>query len=179
VSQDAPAVDLQRRAKAGDRQAFDELLAPLLEPAFGLAMAMLNNRAEAEDAVQEAALKTWRKLGRFRTGANLRPWFLAIVANQCRTVLRSRWWHVLRSSEMGSTRANEPSESDWSDHIDLDAALGRLPKHHLAALTLYYHLDLPIDEVARVLGCSPVAARQRIHRALDALRPGMTMEFDG
>jgi DNA-directed RNA polymerase specialized sigma24 family protein len=44
-------------------------------------------------------------------------------------------------------------------------------------LTLYYHLDLPIEEVARVLGCSHGAARQRIHRALAALRPGMNVEI--
>jgi RNA polymerase sigma factor (sigma-70 family) len=179
VNDHAQAADLHRRAKAGDRQAFDELLAPLLEPAFALAMAMLNDRGEAEDAVQEAALRTWQKLGRFRTGANLRPWFLAIVANQCRTVRRSRWWCVLRSSDVSGIRRNDIAEGNWTERVDLDAALGRLPKNQLAALTLYYHLDLPVDEVARVLGCSPVAARQRIHRALDSLRPGMTMELNG
>ena len=140
MSEDPSAV-LHGRAKAGDRQAFDELLEPLLEPAFGLAMAMLSDRYEAEDAVQDAALKTWQKLGRFRTGANLRPWFLAIVANQCRTVRRSRWWHVLRSNDISRIRRDEPSEGDWSDRIDLDSALGRLSQHQLAALTLYYHLD--------------------------------------
>jgi DNA-directed RNA polymerase specialized sigma24 family protein len=45
-------------------------------------------------------------------------------------------------------------------------------------LSLYYHLDLPIEEVARVLGCSVGGARQRIHRALAALRPGMAMEVN-
>jgi DNA-directed RNA polymerase specialized sigma24 family protein len=48
----------------------------------------------------------------------------------------------------------------------------------LLALTLYYHLDLPIDEVARVLGCSAGGARQRVHRALVALRPGIAVEVD-
>ena len=60
--------------------------------------------------------------------------------------------------------------------MDLEAALDRLPQRHLLALTLYYHLDLPIEEVARVLGCSAGGARQRIHRALAALRPGMALE---
>jgi RNA polymerase sigma-70 factor (ECF subfamily) len=178
VNQGGQAADLHRRAKAGDLEAFDELLAPLIEPAFALAMAMLNDRGEAEDAVQEAALRTWQKIARFRTGANLRPWFLAIVANQCRTVRRSRWWHVLRSSDVSGMRRHEMPEANWGERIDLEAALGRLPKNQLAALTLYYHLDLPIDEVARVLGCSPAAARQRIHRALDSLRPGMTLELN-
>jgi RNA polymerase sigma factor (sigma-70 family) len=62
--------------------------------------------------------------------------------------------------------------------MDLEAALDRLPQRHLLALTLYYHLDLPIEEVGRVLGCSEGAARQRVHRALAVLRPEMTAEVD-
>ena len=163
--------------RAGDSAAFAELLEPVLDPAFRLAMTMLKDRSAAEDAVQEAALKSWRKLDRFRYGSDLRPWFLAIVANECRTARRSRWWQVIRFDDVGP---NEPSTSEpaWADRIDLDAALDRLPRQHLLALTLYYQLDLPIEEVARVFGCSAGAARQRIHRALAALRPAMTMEID-
>jgi RNA polymerase sigma factor (sigma-70 family) len=165
-----------RRARAGDAFAFGELLAPVLDPGFRLAMTMLKDRNAAEDAVQEAALKSWRKLDRFRYGADLRPWFLAIVANECRTTRRSRWFQVIRSEEVEPSAPAAASEGGWAESIDLNAALDKLPKHHLLTLTLYYHLDLPIEEVARVLGCSTGAARQRIHRALAALRPGMVLE---
>jgi RNA polymerase sigma-70 factor (ECF subfamily) len=168
------AVRLER-AKAGDGHAFDELLAPVLDPAFRLAMTMVKDRGAAEDAVQEAAFKAWRALGRFRAGAELRPWFLAIVANECRSVRRSRWWRVVRLGELSS---HASSDDRSVERIDLQAALDRVPQHHLLALTLYYHLDLPIDEVARVLGCSPGGARQRVHRALVALRPGMAVEVN-
>jgi RNA polymerase sigma-70 factor (ECF subfamily) len=162
------------RAKAGDGQAFEELLTPVLEVAYRLAMTMLNDRAAAEDAVQDAALKAWRSLGRFRDGSPLRPWFLTIVANECRTVRRSRWWRVLRFPDLRGGRAADAVE----DTIDLAAALERLAPRHLLALSLYYHLDLPIAEVARVLGCSEGAARVRIHRALATLRPAMAVELD-
>lgn len=177
MSEDRQAAERDRleRAKAGDGRAFDELLAPVLDPAFRLAITMVNDRGAAEDAVQEAALKAWRKLRRFRPGAQLRPWFLAIVANECRTARRGRWWSVLRFPDMRSATA---SDASWADHMDLEAALDRLPQRHLLALTLYYHLDLPIEEVARVLGCSSGGARQRIHRALAALRPGMALEAE-
>jgi RNA polymerase sigma factor (sigma-70 family) len=164
------------RAKAGDGRAFVELLAPVLDPAFRLAMTMLKDRGAAEDAVQEAALKAWRNLARFRSGAELRPWFLAIVANESRTVRRGRWWSVMRFPDVA--RLSGASQRGWADRVDLDAALDRLPRHHLLALTLYYHLDLPIEEVARVLGTSTGGARQRVHRALVALRPEMAMEAD-
>ena len=176
---DPLAEERLRRARAGDAVAFGELLAPVLDPGFRLAMTMLKDRIAAEDALQEAALKSWRKLDRFRYGADLRPWFLAIVANECRTARRSRWWQVIRSDEVEPQGQADPLEGGWADRIDLNAALDRLPRHHLLTLTLYYHLDLPIEEVARVLGCSSGAARQRIHRALAALRPGMVLEVDG
>jgi RNA polymerase sigma-70 factor (ECF subfamily) len=170
--------DRLERAKAGDGRAFDELLAPVLDPAFRLAMTMLTDRGAAEDAVQEAALKAWRKLDRFRPEAELRPWFLAIVANECRTARRGRWWGVMRFAELERFRGGATSDRRWGERMDLEAALDRLPQHHLLALTLYYHLDLPIEEVARVLGCSPGGARQRVHRALAALRPAMALEVD-
>jgi RNA polymerase sigma factor (sigma-70 family) len=179
VFEDSQSVDRLRRARDGDGPAFAELLAPVLDTGFRLAMTMLKDRSAAEDAVQEAALKSWRKLDRFRSGADLRPWFLAIVANECRTARRSRWWQVIRFDEAGEVAPAVASEGAWAERIDLDAALDRLPKHHLLALTLYYQLDLPVEEVARVLGCSAGAARQRIHRALAAVRPGMAMEVDG
>jgi len=173
VSEDQSSDQLRRRALAGDGYAFGELIGPVLDPAFRLAMTMLKDRATAEDTVQEAAFKAWRKLDRFRPGSEVRPWFLAIVANECRSMRRSRWW-VMRSNGPFSPPAKV--QRDWADRIDLDAALDRLPKHHLLALTLYYHLDLPIEEVSRVLGCSPGAARVRLHRAIAALRPGLVTE---
>jgi RNA polymerase sigma factor (sigma-70 family) len=165
-----------RRARAGDAFAFGELLAPVLDQGFRLAMTMLKDRNAAEDAVQEAGLKSWRKLDRFRYGADLRPWFLAIVANECRTTRRSRWWQVIRTDEVQPREPATAADGGWADSIDLNAALDKLPRHHLLALTLYYHLDLPIEDVAQVLSCSTGAARQRIHRALAALRPGMVVE---
>jgi RNA polymerase sigma-70 factor (ECF subfamily) len=166
--------NLVARAKAGDGHAFEELLAPVMEVGFRLAMTMLNDRGAAEDAVQEAALKAWRNLGRLRTNSPLRPWFLTVVANECRSARRTRWWRVLRLPDVRS----RSSVGSVDDRIDLTAALERLAPRHLLALSLYYHLDLPIEEVARVLGCSEGAARVRIHRALAALRPAMVLELD-
>jgi RNA polymerase sigma-70 factor (ECF subfamily) len=179
IVEDRHSADRLRRARAGDGSAFAEMLEPVLDPGFRLAMTMLKDRSAAEDAVQEAALKSWRKLDRFRSGSDLRPWFLAIVANECRTSRRSRWWQVIGFDAAGTPELAAASDGAWAERIDLDAALDRLPKQHLLALSLYYQLDLPIEEVARVLGCSEGAARQRVHRALAVLRPGLAMEVDG
>lgn len=81
--------DLISRARAGDKTAFEDLLRPVIGPAARLAYGMLQNHAEAEDVVQEAAVKAWRRMGNLHAGSDFGPWFLGIVANQSRTVRRT------------------------------------------------------------------------------------------
>ena len=79
----AADADLVRDAKRGDDAAFTSLLRPLLEPAYRLAVGMLQDRQLAEDAVQEAAVKAWRKIHQLREGTEMRPWFLQAVTPPC------------------------------------------------------------------------------------------------
>src|SRR5215472_95319 len=156
---------LVERSLAGDRSAFEDLIAPLVEPGYRLACGMLLDRDEAEDAVQEAALKAWLKLSTFRAGADPRPWFLTIVANHCRDVRRSRW-SVLRGVD---PQRAAPVE-DLVAGLDLRRALAGLPVPQRALLVLHYYLDLPLEEVARILGVSPSAAKSQLYRVLRRLR---------
>jgi RNA polymerase sigma-70 factor (ECF subfamily) len=163
-------VDLVTRAKDGDRPAFDQLIGPLVDQGFRLAYGMLHDREAAEDAVQEAAVRSWRKLSNLRPGTEMRPWFLAIVANQCRTTVRGRWWSVLRiEPRTGSSTAG------FEDRIvrgaDLRAALGRLAPDHREALVLHYYLDLPLHEIAAIAGVPIGTVKSRINRGIAALRP--------
>lgn len=161
--------DLVAAAVTGDASAFALLLDPLWEPAYRLAYTMLRERAAAEDAVQEAALKAWKHARRLRGDTtDLRPWFLTIVANQCRSTRRARWWRVLRVAE--PRRSAAPTGS-IDERIDLERAIAELPARDREVLALRYYLDLPVDEVARVLGVSVAAAKSRLHRALKALEP--------
>jgi RNA polymerase sigma-70 factor (ECF subfamily) len=161
--------DLVSRAKDGDRAAFDELIGPLVDQGFRLAFGMLHDRASAEDAVQEAAVRSWRKLGNLRPGSEMRPWFLAIVANQCRTMTRGRWWSVLRlDSPMGSTTAG--FEDEFVRGAELRTALRKLAPDHREVIVLHYYLDLPLDEVAAVARIPIGTAKSRINRAIAAMR---------
>lgn len=155
---------------AADREAdFDALVGPLTEPAFKLAVVFLRDPHEAEDAVQEATLKAWRSLDRLRDERAARAWFLSIVANQCRSMRRGRWWSVLR---VESPRRDEV-ENPPDDRLDLSREMSRLPATDRAALFLFFYVDLPLAEVARVLKVSPQAAKSRVHRAIRKLRLGM------
>jgi RNA polymerase sigma-70 factor (ECF subfamily) len=158
-------------ARAGDESAFDSLVGPLIEPAYKLAVVFLRDPHEAQDAVQEATIKAWRNLDRLRDASAARAWFLAIVANQCRSMRRSRWWSVMR---LDSLPARNPGELDTKDaELDLGRELARLPETDRAALFLFFYMDLPLAEVGRVLGISPQAAKSRVHRAVARLRLGM------
>src|SRR5260370_37781484 len=88
--------DMARDGKRGDEAAFISLLRPLLEPAYRLAAAMLQDRQLAEDAVQEAAVKAWREIHLRRQGTEMRTWFLCIVANEFPSTRSGRWWGLLR-----------------------------------------------------------------------------------
>ncbi|HEV2218717.1 MAG TPA: RNA polymerase sigma factor [Candidatus Dormibacteraeota bacterium] len=159
--------DLIRSARDGDGGAFADLLRPLYSSAFRVALALLHDRGEAEDAVQEAAFKAWRKLGTVRRGAPLRPWFLAIVANQCRSVRRKSWWSPERLEE----RLADFRVADADARIDLHQALKDLDYDQRLVLVLRYYLDLPYEEIAQVMGISAKAARSRNERAIRRLRP--------
>jgi RNA polymerase sigma-70 factor (ECF subfamily) len=150
---------------------FDALIGPHLETGYRTALAILQNPDEAHDAVQESALKAWRKLEQLREGSPARPWFLAIVANQCRSERRKRWWSVIRMPEV-----ERIGDEIQTDSIDIDRALTTLPREDRLALFLYFYLDLPLEEVGAVLGVSPGGAKTRVYRAAKKLRPGLEMD---
>lgn len=149
---------------------FDDLIGPHLEAGYRTALAILRHPDEARDAVQEAAFKAWKRIGQLRDAASARSWFLTIVANECRSMRRTRWWSVIRTPNV----EREGSELA-SDSTDLERALARLPREDRLALFLHFYLDLPLAEVGAVLGLSTAGAKTRVYRAAKKLRPDLEM----
>ena len=164
-------LSLVQAAKQGDDSAFEALLEPLLHQAYRLAFVMLHDHHAAEDAVQEAALKAWRKVSQLREGSDMRPWFLSIVANQCRTARRSRWWSVLRTATPVGT--SNPADDAVLEGLELRTARRGMAPDKRLVLVLHWYLDLPLDEVAGVIGTSPHAAESRLLRATNELKRRM------
>jgi RNA polymerase sigma-70 factor (ECF subfamily) len=159
---------LVQAAKAGNRLAFDALVGPLIEPGYRLAFGMLHDRAESEDVVQEAALKAWRKLGNLQAGAAMRPWFLGIVANQCRSTRRARWWSVVKLAQPGEPAVTPDVQESSGD--ELRQALMCLDHRQRAAVVLHFYLDLSQEEVARILRVPVGTVKSRISRGVRRLR---------
>src|SRR5690242_3077954 len=168
VMERALDVDLLERARAGDDGAFTALLGPLVSSAYRLAGAMLHDSPAAEDAVQEASLKALRKLRQLRAGAEMKPWFLGIVANECREVRRGRWWSVLKQAQPELPPA--PGGDSTNAFADLRNAIRRLKHRRRLLLVLHWYLDLPVAEVAAITHASEDSVKSELSRAVGQLR---------
>jgi len=157
-------------ADRGHAADFDVLVGPHLEAGYRTALAILRDPDEAHDAVQEAAFKAWRRMRQLNKADSARAWFLAIVANQCRSFQRSRWWSVIRVPEL---RRAEPDTA--IDTTDIERAVARLGREDRLALFLHFYLDLPLEEVGAVLGLTAAGAKTRVYRAAKKLRPDLEM----
>lgn len=160
-----------------DSDEFINAIEPLIPIAHRLAYGMLRSRDEATDVVQDAILNAWRHRSSLREDSEIRPWFLAVVANQCRQAVRGRWWSVIRRPDLSSvSRAEGGIEID--DVHSLRQGLLKLPDRDRLVLVLRYYLDLSFADLGSTLRISPQAARVRVHRALSRLRPMMEIPED-
>ena len=165
----------ERAARGGDEVAFTALLQPILEPGYRLACAMLHDAPAAEDAVQEASLIAWRKLGRLQDQSRLRAWFLGIVANECRNARRRRWATAV-SHGLPDNLSVISGEERVLQGTDLRNALRQLPHDDRLVVVLYFYLDMPLSEVAAVVGGSVGAVRRRLYRAVRCMRPDIVIQ---
>jgi RNA polymerase sigma-70 factor (ECF subfamily) len=136
---------------------------------FAIAVAILREPAEAEDAVQETLTIAWRKWRTVRDEAARPRWLTQICVRQALTIRRRL--RLLRSELDPRLAAPTVALRD----PDLDRVYTRLSVRQRAVLTLHYHHGYSLDEAATLMGCRPGTARSHLARALATLRK----ELDG
>ena len=149
------------------RAQFERLLEPVLRQAAALAMSILRNRADAEDAVQEAALRGLQRIETFDASRPFRGWWLAIVRNCCLDVLRRRGRREPASMidpDQVSDRSVAPES--WRELAD---AMDRLSSQHREILRLRYFGGCSYHEMAQALGIPEGTVMSRLHYARKAL----------
>jgi RNA polymerase sigma-70 factor (ECF subfamily) len=136
--------------------------------------ALMCGAADAPDATQEAFVKAWRALDRFRPGAPFRPWLLTIVANEARNVRRSAGRRAALAARTTDAPTAAPSTEDLvltaQDRDRLLAALDQLAAIDRDVISCRYLADLSERETAAVLGCRAGTVKSRLSRALERLR---------
>ncbi|MBO0808105.1 MAG: sigma-70 family RNA polymerase sigma factor [Actinobacteria bacterium] len=179
---DAEAV---ARSRGGDLDAYAVLVARYTLPAHRTAF-LLGAGEEADDAVQEAFVKAFRHLSRFRAGEPFGPWLLSIVANETRNLNRSRRRRaalVLRlpAAQAGGAVAGSPVDEVLAAerHAGLLAAVNALPDKDRRVLVCRYFLDLSEAETAQVLGWPLGSVKSRASRALAKLRGALATAEQG
>ena len=160
--------------------AYEELVHTYQGIAFRTAYLIAGTAADAEDAAQEAFVKAYRALGRFRPGAPFRPWLLQIVANEARNRRRSagrRAALALRAAAQESSGDAAPSPEAAlvasERRQELLVALERLREEERLVLACRFFLDLSEEETAAALGVRRGTVKSRQSRALARLREEM------
>jgi RNA polymerase sigma-70 factor (ECF subfamily) len=177
--------ELIARARRGDVPAYEELVRRYRQVAFRTAYLVTRSSAEAEDATQEAFVKAYYALHRFRADAAFRPWMLRIVANEARNRRRSarrRESLVLRLAEDrpsgASAQAPEAAAISADTSRVLLTALAELPERDRLVVSYRYLLELSEAETAAALGVRPGTVKSRLSRALDKLRASLPADLD-
>lgn len=148
-------------------QAFDMLIQAFQHRIFRLAYSMLGERARAEDAAQEALLRIWKALPRFRGGASISTWIYAIVRNCCLTAIQRSGAKRTASLEEPGVRAR----AEASHYVaqaplpDVERMIAELPEECRSAILLFYMQEKSYEETAQALGIPLGTLKTRLHRA--------------
>jgi RNA polymerase sigma factor (sigma-70 family) len=171
--------ELIARAQDGDAEAYAALVRAHQDVAFRTAMLITQNASEAEEAAQDAFVKAYRALHRFRSGEPLRPWLLTIVANEARNRRRSSARQTalaLRSPlPEGAGRSAETEVLAAESRGALLAALNGMRPDDRLVLGCRYLLELSEAETAAALGVPTGTVKSRTSRALERLRGEVTL----
>jgi RNA polymerase sigma-70 factor, ECF subfamily len=176
---------LQSRLLGRDERALAELVELATPWLLGIAQAMLSDRDEAEEVVQETFTIVWRRVDLFdRESGRLLPWLLRITRNRAIDRLRSGKRRTLKARRLqaygalgeGWSAAREPDESarpGWHVHDAVHAALGALPDEQREVVRLAYFEGLTHSEIAGRLEIPLGTVKTRLRLAFDKLRPGL------
>ncbi|CAN5821881.1 sigma-70 family RNA polymerase sigma factor [soil metagenome] len=176
---------LAERARDGDTAAYERLVRMHQAVAFRAAYLVTGDAPEAEDATQEAFVKAYRALDRFRPGASFRPWLLAIVTNEARNRRRSAGRRAnltlqvaAEGQAVSAAVSPEAALVAAERREELLSILGELSEGDRLVISCRYFLGLSEQETATTLGCARGTVKSRLSRAIARLRQMMRKEED-
>jgi RNA polymerase sigma-70 factor (ECF subfamily) len=157
---------------AGDVEAFSRLVDRHYDRCARIAMRILGNREDAEEAIQDAFLRAFRALASYEDRERFSAWLSRILINQCRTIRTrvQRREEVFSHLDLADAELFADAENVESAWPDLERALAQLPADQREAVVLRYADDLTYEEMARITGAGESALKMRVQRAFARLR---------
>ena len=176
---------------AGDSQQFHQLIRPYERSLYVMALSMLRNEADAEDAAQEACLKAFRNLASFRADSKFGTWLISITLNVARNRLRRNRLTRMESLDVPPDEQGHVSPAllrDWREvpsevleraevRLILRKAIVALPEIYREVFLLRDVEELSIKEAAATLGVSEASVKVRLHRARTMLQKTLAPEL--
>jgi len=186
AEQDADDAPLVRRAREGDRAAFEELVRRHADRLYAVVMRFGAPSGEAEEIVQETFVRAWRAIGRFKGESQFFTWLYRIAINETKRHMarRSARLEHVASGEPSLAAIGDPAPSPQqrAEHQDLRAALERavraLPMDYRVPLVLRDIEGLSTAQAAAVMALGEAAFKSRLHRARLAVREAMQDYLD-
>jgi RNA polymerase sigma-70 factor (ECF subfamily) len=182
------SVDAQliERYRAGDAASAEALVLAHQAQVYRLALSILDDAAEAEEAAQDALLAALNALERYRGEAAFSTWLYRITVNECRGRLRKRRTRQRLTAALQSlfhTSEPPPPPESLAARHEREAALIRaintLDEKHRVPLVLHYYHDLPTLEIAHILEISAGTVHSRLHTARSRLRAQLKLNDHG
>ncbi len=166
--------ELVERARSGDTGAYDVLVSLYLKRVMSIAWGIVHNAHDAEDLAQEAFVKAYQSLGRFRTDEPFGPWIYRIVTNLALDVRkhRLRVRHEELTDEAPAARRDGADLAARSNEIArrIDAALGELPEMQQIVARLHLIEQFEHHEIAAMTGLSEGTIRSHLSHARKKLK---------
>src|SRR6266436_9002722 len=156
-----------RAAVHGDREAFEMIIRNQSRALFAIAYGILQNREEAEDAVQDALVKAWKSRWRLRDPGKFPAWLCMITRYRARDVFRKR--RTVPISDIPETADTETTDTTMLDR-QLHSALAELPEIHRVAISLRYFEEMDYATIESRLGLTNGSLRGILGRALASMR---------
>ncbi|MFD2674309.1 RNA polymerase sigma factor [Gulosibacter bifidus] len=167
--------ELLARAKQGDQLAFNELLTPYRNRLFAVCIRTTGNRADAEDALQNALIAIWQNLPKFRGEASISTWAFRIATNASLALLRKR-----REITVDDEAEYVFEESDGTDFAEdhavkdrVQSALKTLSEDFRVALVLREFGDYTYEQIAEYQQVPVQTVRSRLNRARKQLKAAL------
>ncbi len=172
-------------SRGGDMAAYDELIRRYQERVYSTIYHMTSNHEDAADLVQEAFVKAWQALGRFKGDSSFYTWIYRIAVNRTLNFLKSRKNRVIKLSlsDLDAGVENDPelvaliSNQTPRRNVNLaelqeklNEALQQLSETHRTVVVMHDIQGLPHDEIAQMLDCNPGTVRTRLFYARKQLQ---------
>lgn len=164
-------IELIKQIRGGDIAAFSQLIESHQNMAYTLAFGIVKNKQEAEEVTQDAFVKAYKSLDKYKGDAAFSTWLYRIVYNTAISKLRQRRPEMKDIDDSQSDKFEYRIADNNKHRLELQErkkllkiALNKLKEEDAFILTLYYYKELSIDEISKASGLSPSNVKVKLHR---------------